>query len=424
MKILIKNPLVVDMENKETYIKDVLIENDKIAKIEDNIQDKVDKIIDGSNKVLMPGLVNTHGHLGMSIFRTYGENKELMEWLNEYILPKEKELTPELIHDFSLLSCIEAIMSGTTTVVNTYFSQNVVADAYKEVGIRGIIGSTDAYKNNEDVNLFDYVKKIDKNNMISVYCDPHSPYTCDTEYLKENIANAKKYNTGIQIHVAETMDEINIIKQRYNMTPVEYLNSIGMFDVPVILAHGIYINDKDIQILKNIKGGISHNPISNAKLASGICDVVGLRNSGINVGIGTDGSCPTTTLDMFEEMKVCGYLQKLKYMKSSIIDSYDILQMATIDGAKVLCKNEEIGSIKVGKKADVILIDIDKINLVPVLDIYSLLVYGVNGYDVNTVIINGNVVMENREILTVNAEEIKEKCTLLAQKFYDKDSLR
>lgn len=423
MRILIKKPLIIDMENKDIYIKDVLIEDTKICKIENNINELVDKVIDGSNKVLMPGLINTHGHLGMSIFRTYGENKQLMDWLNNYILPKERNLTPELIHDFSLLSCIEAIKSGTTSVVNTYFSQNVVADAYKQIGIRGIIGSTDSYRNNDSINLFEYVNSIDTEGLIKVYCDPHSPYTCDTNYLKENIENAKKYNTGIQIHVAETQDEINIIKEKYNMTPVEYLNSIGMFEVPVILAHGIYINDKDIDILKNIRGGISHNPISNAKLASGICDVVKLRDNGISVGIGTDGPCPTTTLDMFEEMRVCGYFQKLKYMNSSIIDSCEILKMATIEGANVLCQANEIGSIKVGKKADVILVDIDKSYLIPCLDVYSLLVYGVTGRDVDTVIINGKIVMENRKVLTVNEEEIKERCKDLAQKFYSKDDL-
>ncbi len=417
MKILIKNAWIIDMENKEPYISDMLIENDKISKIEKNINDLVDKVIDGTNKVLMPGLINTHGHLGMSIFRTYGENVELMEWLNLYIFPKEANLTPELIHDFSLLSCIEAIKTGTTNVVNTYFMQNEVADAYKEIGIRGIIGSTDAFKNNDNVDLFEYVKNMDNDNLITLYCDPHSPYACDTEYLKENIQNAKKHNTGIQIHVAETQDEINIIKEKYNMTPVEYLDSIGMFEVPVILAHGIYVNDSDIEILKKIKGGIAHNPISNAKLASGICDVIKLRDNGINVGLGTDGASPTTTLDMFEQMKVCGYLQKLKYMSSTVIDSYDILQMATIDGAKVLCQEEQIGTIKVGKKADVILIDIDKSYLTPCLDIYSLLVYGVNGRDVETVIVNGKVIMENRKILTLNEEEVKYKCRKSVQRF-------
>ena len=422
MKILIKNSLVVDMENEEPYISDVLVENDKITKIEKNITEQVDKVIDGTNKVLMPGLVNTHGHLGMSIFRTYGENKQLMDWLNNYILPKEQMLTKELIHDFSLLSCIEAIKSGTTNVVNTYFSQEVVADAYKEIGIRGIIGSTDSYQNNP-IDLFEYVKNIDKEDMIKVYCDPHSPYTCSTELLKENIENAKKHNTGIQIHLAETQDEIDIIKERYNLTPTEYLDSIGMFDVPVILAHGIYINENDIEILKKIKGGISHNPISNAKLASGICDVVNLRKNNINVGIGTDGPCPTTSLDMFLEMKTCGYLQKLKYMDSSIISSYDILKMATIEGAKVLCQEDEIGSIKVGKKADLILIDIQKPHLVPALDIHSLLVYGVCGSDVDTVMINGKIVMQNRVMIAIDEQEIMYKCEKSAKKFYSKESL-
>ena len=189
---------------------------------------------------------------------------------------------------------------------------------------------------------------------------------------------------------------------------LEYLNDLGVFDVPVILAHGIYLSESDIEILKNINGGISHNPISNCKLASGICDVVRLRNNGIKIGIGTDGTGSTSTLDMFEEMKVTAYLQKIKNMKPEIIKAYTILKMATIEGAEVLGLQNEIGTIEVGKKADIIIIDTDTLKFIPENDIATTLVYSLNGNDVLTTIIDGRVLMENRKFLYSDEEIIKE----------------
>ena len=197
-------------------------------------------------------------------------------------------------------------------------------------------------------------------------------------------------------------------KEKYGKTSTEYMRDLGVFGVPVILAHGIYLNDSDIEILKNIKGGISHNPISNCKLASGICDVVRLRNNGIKIGIGTDGTGSTSTLDMFEEMKVTAYLQKIKNMKPEIIKAYTILKMATIEGAEVLGLQNEIGTIEVGKKADIIIIDTDTLKFIPENDIATTLVYSLNGNDVLTTIIDGRVLMENRKFLYSDEEIIKE----------------
>lgn len=416
MKILIKNITIVDMEGNEPYISDLLVDNDTISKIDDNIQDGVDKIIDGTNKLIMPGLINTHSHLGMSLFRTYGENKKLMDWLNNYIFPKEELLTPELVYDFTMLSCIEAIKSGTTCLDDMYFYEQEVVKVFERLGLRGIIGVN--LPIDEDNNIITKVKEKGLEDLIYLYGGPHAPYTTTEESYIKYVDIAKKYNIGIQTHLSETQDEVNIIKERYNKTSTKYLYDLGVLDVPVILPHGIYLSDEDIQILKNVNGGIVHNPISNAKLASGICDVRKLLDSGITVGLGTDGASSTTTLDMFEEMKTCAYMQKLKYMDSSIISSYEILQMATINNAKIINKQNEIGSIKIGKKADLIILDLNKPHLIPINDIYSTLVYGANGSDVVTTIINGKILMENRKLIDIDENEVINNCNEIAKDFY------
>lgn len=354
----------------------------------------------------------------MSLFRGYGENKGLMDWLNNYIFPQEERLTEELVYYFTTLSCIEAIKSGTTYVLDMYYYPKGILNAYKDTGIRGGLGYGDIIKI-DTPDLLEYIKKSNMEDMVDIYCDPHAPYTVDENTYKQHIECAQKYDLKIETHLAETIDEINIIKEKYGKTPVEYLNDIGVLDVPVILAHGIYLNDSDIEILKKIKGGIVHNPISNAKLASGICDVRKLIDNGILVGLGTDGASSTTTLDMFEEMKTCAYLQKLKYMDPSIINSYEILKMATINNAKIIGKEEYIGSIKEGKKADIILLDLDKIYFKPNLDIASLLVYAANGDCVNTTIINGKVIMQDRKILTIDEDKLINKCDELVNEFYN-----
>lgn len=414
MSILIKNGIVLDVENEKNYVSDIYIKDNIIKKIGENIEIEVDEIIDASGKVVMPGLINTHAHLGMSIFRTYGENLELMKWLNEYIFPKEKLLTDELIYNFSKLSLIEAIKSGTTCIVDMYLREKQGLKAFLDMKIRGSVGIN--FPNELNDGIFEDIKE--NKEMIYPYFIPHAPYTTPKERFIEYVELAKKYNIGIHTHLSETLDEVNIIKERYGKTSTELLKEYGVLDVPVILAHGIYLSDNDIEILKSIKGGISHNPISNCKLASGICDVRKLLDNGITVGLGTDGASSTTTLDMFEEMKVCAYLQKLKYMKSDIISSFEILKMATINNAKLLGKENEIGSIKEGKKADIIIIDINKPHMTPSLDISSLLVYSANGNDVETSIVNGKILMKNKKLIEINEKDILTECNKLVKEFY------
>lgn len=423
MRILIKDVNLLSMSEDTPNIskKDILIENNRIINIDTNINDISDKIVYGSGKVAMPGFVNTHTHIAMSLFRGYRDELKLMDWLYKAIFPVEERLTTEDVAQGAELSCVEMIKNGTTTFCDMYFYQEETIKTVEKMGLRALIAwnMVDNIKNKDDViekiRNACYAQRV-KNSRVQIAISAHSLYTCGPEFVKELIDLSASLNCPFHIHLSETLDEINIVKSRYNTTPVELLLKLGIEKVHSILAHGIYINEDEIEILKGIDCGVSHNPVSNCKLASGICDVTKLRKSGINVGIGTDGQGSTTTLDMFEEMKVCGYLQKVKYSDPTIIKAYDILKMATIDGAKLLGLNHEIGTIEIGKKADIILIDINKPHLTPENDIVTNLVYSANSSDVDTVIVDGKLLMQNRILVEIDEAEILKNTRNMAKK--------
>lgn len=412
MKTLIKNAVILDMigENPNTRKADILIDNNKIAQIAENINDEEAKIVDAKEMVVMPGLVNTHTHLAMSIFRGYKDDRKLMDWLENAIFPVEDKLIPDDIYWNSFLSCIELIKSGTTTFNDMYFGMDKTIEAIEETGLRGVIAwsITDDSINDKITRTREYHEKYNyKDSRIKIYVSAHAPYSCDPDTMKLCVDLAKELNTGLHIHLSETLQEEKIIRERYDKTGTEYLNDLHVFDVPVVLAHGIYISDSDLEILKNIRGGISHNPISNCKLSSGICDVTKLRKNGISVGLGTDGIGSTTTLDMFEEMRTAAYLQKINTMEPTSINAYQILKMATIEGARVLGLDDEIGTIEEGKKADLIFINTNKTHLYPENDLCTNLVYSANGSDVDTVMIDGKIIMQNRKLLDINEKHVK-----------------
>lgn len=412
MKTLIKNATLLDMVGEEPNLRktDILIEENKIVKIEENIEEPNIEIIDAKEKVVMPGFVNTHTHLAMSIFRGYKDDQKLMDWLENAIFPVEDKLRPDDIYWNSFLSCIELIKTGTTTFNDMYFRMDKTIEAVEESGLRGVIAwsITDTSIKDKITRTREYHEKYNhENSRIKVYVSAHAPYSCSPDTIQLCVDLAKELNTGIHIHLSETLQEDKIIRKKYNKTGTEYLNDLHVFDVPVVLAHGIYISDSDLEILKNIKGGISHNPISNCKLSSGICNVGKLRKNGINVGLGTDGIGSTTTLDMFEEMKTAAYLQKVNTMDPTAIKAYDLLKMATIEGARVLGLEDEIGTIEVGKKADIIFINTNKTHLYPENDLCTNLVYSANGADVDTVIVDGKIIMQNRKLLHINEKDVK-----------------
>ena len=391
---------------------DVLIEDNIISKIDENISEEVDKIIDGNNKVLMPGLVNTHTHLAMALFRGYKDEKKLEDWLNNAIFPVEAKMREEDVYNNALLSCLECIRYGTTTVNDMYFMEDEVIKAIEESNIRAVV----SYGINDFI-IRDYVKKTKEgikkynndNSLIKVIACFHAPYTCSPDTINLVLDICNELNVPIHTHLSETKEEESTIQERYGKSSTKYLYDLGVFNYPVILAHSIHMSNSDLELLKGIKGGMSNNPISNAKLASGVCDVVNLRKLGFNVGLGSDGAGSTTTLDMFEEMKTCAYLQKLKYSDPTIIKAYDILKMATIEGAKVLGLDNKIGTIEKGKCADLILVDLNNIHLCPTNDICTNLVFSANGGDVDSVIVNGKVLLENKNFINIDVDNIMKK---------------
>lgn len=422
MKTLITNAQILDMVGNTPNIRkvDILINENRIEKIEKLINEsEADLKINAKNMIVMPGLVNTHTHLAMSIFRGYKDDQKLVDWLENAIFPVEDKLQPDDIYWNSCLSCIEMVKSGTTTCNDMYFGMNKAVEAIENVGLRAVVAwcLTDDSIRDKVEQTKKYAKKYNnKDSLITVFTSPHAPYTCNPDTIRLCVDLAKELNTGLHIHLSETLEEEKIIEERYSKRGTEYLKDLGVFDVPVVLAHGIYISDSDMEILKNIKGGISHNPISNCKLSSGICNVTGLRKNGINVGLGTDGIGSTSTLDMFEEMKTAAYLQKVNTMEPTSINAYEILKMATIEGAKVLGLDKEIGTLEVGKKADIIFIKTDKIHLCPENDVSANIVYSANGADVDTVIIDGKLVMQNRKMINIDEKEVIKQVKKVAKR--------
>lgn len=424
MKTLITNAYVLDMVGDTPNIQknDILINNNIIEKIDKDIKIEEDcEKINAKNMLIMPGLVNTHTHAAMSIFRGYKADQKLMDWLENAIFPVEDKLVPEDIYWNSYLSFLEMIKSGTTTCNDMYFGMEKSIEAIEATGIRAVIGwtITDEAINGKLEKTKEFARKYNvEGSRIKIYVAPNSPDSCSPETIELCVDIAKELGTGIHIHLAETLEEDTFVKERYDKSSTEYLADLGVFDVPVILANGVYISESDLEILKNhhLQGGIAHNPISNCKLSSGICDVVNLRKNGINVGLGTDGIGSTTTLDMFEEMKTAAYLQKVNTMEPTSITAYDILKMATIEGAKVLGLDKEIGTIEVGKKADIIFIKTDKIHLCPENDVCANIVYSANGADVAKVMIDGKIVMQNRKMTNLDEKEAMRKVKKIAKR--------
>lgn len=417
--ILIKNAIILDPEKDINAKKDLLIKDDLIYKIDEEIaQDNVDKIIDAKDKILLPGFVNTHTHLSMALFRGLADDLSLDEWLNDNIWPMEANLNEYYCYIGALLGAVELIKSGTTTFSDMYFYMEDVAKAVEESGIRavlsyGMIDFGDEEKRKAEIeknmNLFkNYHNTAD--GRIKVFFGPHSPYTASEELLKEVRKLADENNIKIHIHVSETQKEIDDVSAEKGLRPFEYLDSIGFLGPDVLCAHCVWLSDEEIEIIKKHDVKISHNPCSNMKLASGIAPVKKLLDNDICVAIGTDGASSNNNLDIIEELKTASLLQKVSTLDPEALNSDEALAMGTIEGAKALGLDDEIGTIEVGKKADLILIDTNNANMIPDSSkLSSNIIYAANGFNVDTTICNGQILMENRQLTTLDEQDIYKK---------------
>ena len=415
MSILLKNISYLDIEEEKIVDKaDIFIEENKIKKIGKNLDLSADEVLDGENKLLTPGFVNAHTHLGMSYFRNYADDLALMDWLENEIWPIEAKLNAEDIYWSSMLSIIENIKSGVTSFCDMYYEMHRVGDAAIEAGIRGVLtrGMTDVDgKGEEKLQEFDdlYNNYHEKSNgRIKVVPAPHAIYTCSTEFLKEIAKRSlEKYDSLIHIHLSETLTEVENSKKEYGMTPIEYVNSLGLLDSQIIAAHCVHITDEEIELVKDKKFFPVYNPSSNLKLASGFTPVDKLLKNNITMALGTDGDSSNNNQDFVEEMHIGGIVNKAVTMNEKAVPAIEILKMATINGAKAL-GFEKLGLVKENYLADLTIFDLNSNSFTPRNNLISALVYSANSSDVESVICDGKFIMKNRKIVNVDEEKIRQ----------------
>lgn len=418
---LIVNGLVVTCDPEDSVVKNgwVAVTNKKIDMIgggESEETPEAEEIIDAEGCIVMPGLINTHTHLPMSLFRGLADDLPLMEWLNNHIFPAEAaHINPESVFWATLLSCAEMLLSGTTTCCDGYFYEDHVAEAVRNAGIRAVLGQgiidypapgvSNPEHNVSHASAFaeKWMGKIDEI-IPSLFC--HSAYTCSESTLKKAKAVADKNQLLFQIHVAETMGENKKSITDHGLSPIRYLDQIGILDENTLVVHGVWMDEEDIAIASDNNAKVAHCPESNMKLGSGIAPVWEQIKADITVGIGTDGCASNNDLDMFSEIDTASKLQKVKYLDPSIMDAKTMVKMATIEGAKAIGIDQVVGSLEPGKKADIIIVDIKKPHLFPMYNPFSHIVYSVRGSDVRDVIINGKILVRNRNLLTIDMEEI------------------
>ncbi|MDY3934597.1 MAG: amidohydrolase [Bacilli bacterium] len=423
MITLIKNATVITMDDTrdEQYEKlDIVIADDTIKELTNEYKGEYDKLIDATNKVVMPGLINCHTHLGMSVFRATNDSLTLEKWLQEKIWPIEDKLTDDDIYYTTMLSCIEMIKSGTTTSNDMYYNCNGSLKAIKECQVRSLFSRCLMDSDGGgDKRIEEFLKLYNENvsqDLITFSVAPHAIYTCSYEYLKRCANLAKELKLPIHIHFCENLDEVNNIKNKYHKSPLALLKELGYLENKLILAHATYISDLELEELKNRDVSFVHNPISNLNLGCGIADITKYRKY-VNITLGTDGQGSGNNLNLFKHMSYVDLLQKGIYKDPTIFSSYDVLKIATINGAKALGLGNLVGSITPGKKADIIIIDLDSTETYPSPDLITNIVHNVDASNIDTTIVNGKILMENHQIkLSINEDNIKKEVDRIINK--------
>ena len=381
--------------------------------------------VDARDRVIMPGLINTHTHAPMVLYRGLGDDLALMDWLQKYIFPAEaKTVTPEFVRVGTRLAALEMIQSGTTTYADMYYFEEEIARATEAAGLRGVLGQTiiqfpvaDAKTPDEALQRTErFLKEFASSELITPAIAPHAMYTLEDRTLRAVRSMADRYKAPVLIHLAETADESKTSQQRHRMSPTRYLDSLGFWGPRTLAAHGVWLNDADIRILAKRGVGVSHNPESNMKLASGTAPVPALRSAKVPVGLGTDGAASNNDLDMFESMRQAAFLHKLTSRDPRAVPAPVALAMATIEGARALQMDDQIGSLEAGKRADMILVSMRGARQTPLYDPVSHLVYVTRGDDVRTTIVNGRILMRDRKVLTLDEAAVLEDANRMAEK--------
>jgi len=374
------------------------------------------KVIDAQGNLVMPGLINTHTHVPMSCFRGLSDDLPLMDWLEKHIFPAESLfVNADLAYWGSMLSCLEMMLSGTTTFADGYFFEEQVAKAVLDSGLRAVVcqgvidfpapGVPDPTENvHRAAQLMREWGTRDPRLRCGVFA--HSTYTCSPETLRRAKAEADEFDSLLFIHLSETRDETKQIEERFGCTPVRHLEKLGIMDRRTVGVHCVWLTDQDMDLIARNEMGVSYTPESEMKLASGVAPIPELIRRGVAVSLGTDGPASNNDLDLFSEMDVSAKLQKVHNLDPTCASARETVRMATLDGARVLGMEDEVGSLEPGKRADLIIVDLDKPHLTPIYDYYSHLVYAVKGSDVDTVIVDGKILVEDRRVLALDCAEI------------------
>ena len=380
--------------------------------------------VDATGQIVLPGLINTHTHAPMVMYRGLADDLALMEWLQKYIFPAEsKTVSPEMVRIGTRLAALEMIESGTTTFADMYYFEDEIARAVAEAGLRGVLGETiiefpspDAKTPSEALSRAEaFIKKFKGDPLVVPAVAPHSMYALDESTLRACAALARRYSVPVLIHLAETHDEIDTAQRKYGTTPAAYLESIGFWGPETLAAHGVWVTDADIDILKSRGVGVSHNPESNMKLASGAAPVTKYLGAGVRLGLGTDGAASNNDLDMFEAMRQASFLAKLTTRDPTAVPARTALDLATRGGAMALHMEDRIGSLEKGKAADVITVSMSAARQIPMYDPVSHLVYVTRGDDVRTTIVNGRVLMKDRRVMTLDRAAVIADAQRLAE---------
>lgn len=378
----------------------------------------------GENRIVMPGLINGHSHAAMTLLRGVADDLALMDWLNNYIFPAEVQFVDsEFVRIGTELACWEMIRGGTTSFVDMYYFPDTIAEVVDSCGMRALISATVIDQRSPDAeNASDSITKgigfierwKGKNNRITPIFGPHANYTLNAEQLQATRAAAIEHGVGISIHMSESPFELQYSKDTFGATSVEFYESIGFFDGPTIAAHMVWPTATEIPILAERQVGVIHNPTSNMKIASGISPVTEMLQAGVRVGLGTDGAASNNDLDMWEEMRLAALLQKVDRMDPQVLSASTVLTMATRGGAVAVGLGDTVGSLEVGKQADLIQVAFDDVHHVPTYDVISHLVYVTDEQDVASVVVDGKILMREGEMLTIDTQRVKAEANALA----------
>ncbi|NNL00501.1 MAG: amidohydrolase family protein [Xanthomonadales bacterium] len=382
------------------------------------------QVLPGNNRVVMPGLVNGHTHAAMTLLRGVAEDLALMDWLGNYIFPAEiKFVDADFVRIGTQLACWEMIRGGTTTFVDMYYYPDTIAEVVESCGMRALISATVIERpspgaDNAADSLakgLEFIKRWkDKNSRITPIFGPHANYTLNEAQLRAVRQAAIDADVAIAIHMSESLYEVEYSKKNYGRTSVEFFDDIGLFDVPTIGAHLVWPTDTEIPLLAERRVGVIHNPTSNMKTAAGIAPVVKMLEAGVRVGLGTDGAASNNDLDMWEEIRLAAFLQKVERMDPQVMPAHTVLNMATRGGAVAIGLGDSIGSLETGKRADIIQVSFDDVHFVPAYDVISHLVYVADEQDVSTVVVDGRILMKDEEILTVDTARVSAQAKELA----------